>query len=91
MDAPDSPDAPHVPHALIRSAAEGIARRLAGEKGPQGALRSVVHMVDSDEAEPAVAAPRQVGLRDSTWIRACGCRMIRPGNGRLTRAWTLRG
>ncbi|MFC5672855.1 hypothetical protein [Streptomyces incanus] len=48
MNAPDSPD------VLIRSVAESIARRLAGEKGPVGALRSVVHMVDNDEAELAV-------------------------------------
>ncbi|KUO20099.1 hypothetical protein AQJ91_16260 [Streptomyces dysideae] len=48
MNAPDSPD------VLIRSAAASIAGRLAGEKGPVEALRSVVHMVDNDEAELAV-------------------------------------
>ncbi|MEU5046276.1 hypothetical protein [Streptomyces griseorubiginosus] len=48
MNAPDSPD------ELIRAAAESILRRLAGEKVPEAALRSVVHMVDNDEAELAV-------------------------------------
>ncbi|MFC7896767.1 hypothetical protein [Streptomyces sp. NPDC057381] len=48
MNAPDSPE------ALIRAAARNIASRLAGEKGPVGALRSVVHMIDNDEAELAV-------------------------------------
>ncbi|AIS02261.1 hypothetical protein SGLAU_31635 [Streptomyces glaucescens] len=48
MNAPDAPD------ALVRAAARSIAGRLAGEKGPAGALRSVVHMVDNDEAELAV-------------------------------------
>ncbi|MDN3027987.1 hypothetical protein [Streptomyces sp. S.PB5] len=48
MNAPDSPD------DLIRAAAESISTRLAGEKGPEAALRSVIHMVDNDEAELAV-------------------------------------
>jgi hypothetical protein len=48
MNAPDAPE------DLIRAAARSIAARLAGEKGPVGALRSVVHMVDNDEAELAV-------------------------------------
>lgn len=47
-NTPDSPD------TLVRAAAESIAGRLKGEKGPVGALRSVVHMVDNDEVEPAV-------------------------------------
>ncbi|MFD8590082.1 hypothetical protein ACFV1B_11145 [Streptomyces sp. NPDC059637] len=47
-------NAPDSPAALVRSAAESIAVRSAGEKGPANALRSVVRMVDNDEAEPAV-------------------------------------
>lgn len=48
MNEPDSPN------ELIRAAAESISGRLAGEKGPVAALRSVVHMADNDEAELAV-------------------------------------
>ncbi|BDH05245.1 hypothetical protein HEK131_24720 [Streptomyces seoulensis] len=48
MNAPDSPA------ELVRAAAESISARLTGEKGPTAALRSVVHMVDNDEAELAV-------------------------------------
>ncbi|MEU6387589.1 hypothetical protein ABZ847_28980 [Streptomyces bauhiniae] len=48
MNAPDSPT------ELVRAAAESISARLAGEKGPTAALRSVVHMADNDEAELAV-------------------------------------
>lgn len=45
---------PQSPDELIRAAAESVAGRLAGEKRPAAALRSVVHMVDNDEAELAV-------------------------------------
>ncbi|MBV7698354.1 hypothetical protein [Streptomyces sp. TRM70350] len=48
MNIPDSPE------VLIRAAAESITGRLTGEKGPIAALRSIVHMVDNDEAELAV-------------------------------------
>lgn len=48
MNEPDSPD------VLIRAAAESISRRLAGEEGPVAALRSIIHMIDNDEAELAV-------------------------------------
>ncbi|MEU7663654.1 hypothetical protein [Streptomyces lincolnensis] len=54
MDAPDPHDVPGSPGVLVRAVAESIARRSAGEKGPVGALRSVVDMVDNDEAELAV-------------------------------------
>ncbi|WP_370252727.1 hypothetical protein [Streptomyces sp. V4I8] len=45
---------PNSPGVLIRAAAESISGRLGGEEGPVAALRSVVHMVDNDEAELAV-------------------------------------
>ncbi|MFJ6662045.1 hypothetical protein ACIQNG_37715 [Streptomyces sp. NPDC091377] len=48
MNKPRSPD------ELIRATAKSISGRLAGEEAPATALRSVVHMVDNDEAELAV-------------------------------------
>jgi hypothetical protein len=54
MNTPDPHDIPESPGALVRAVAESLARRSAGEKGPVGALRSVVDMVDNDEAELAV-------------------------------------
>ena len=54
MNAPDPQTVPDLPGALVRSVAESIARRSAGEKGPVGALQSVVHMVDNDETDLAV-------------------------------------
>jgi hypothetical protein len=42
------------PDELIRAVAESISGRPAGEKGSAAALRSVVHIVDNDEAELAV-------------------------------------
>ncbi|MFE5399275.1 hypothetical protein ACFQ9U_32525 [Streptomyces sp. NPDC056568] len=48
MQPTDSPD------AFLRSATEGIARRVTGEKSPATALRSVLELVDNDEAELAL-------------------------------------
>ncbi|MER5375895.1 hypothetical protein [Streptomyces sp. NPDC002553] len=42
------------PDENLRSLTEGIARRVADEKRPAHALRSVVSMIDNDEAELAV-------------------------------------
>lgn len=47
MISPGSPD------ALVRSVAEGIARRTAGQQ-PSGALESVVGLVEAGEADTAM-------------------------------------
>ncbi|WP_147481310.1 hypothetical protein [Streptomyces shenzhenensis] len=48
MTSPSSPD------ALVRSVAESIANRTAGQKQPVRALESVVGLVEADEADMAV-------------------------------------
>ncbi len=48
MQPTDSPD------ALLRSAAADIARRMTEEPRPAGALRSVLELIDNDEAELAL-------------------------------------
>lgn len=45
--------ASQTPGALIRSTAQAVARRTAARHQPVHALRSVVAMVDADEAELA--------------------------------------
>ncbi|MFI8193259.1 hypothetical protein ACIF8T_31540 [Streptomyces sp. NPDC085946] len=82
----DGTNAPDAPEALIRAAAHSIAGRLAGEKGPVSALRSVVHMVDNDEADLAVddlarviASYRIRLLRtEHAWIVAAAARLGAP-------------
>lgn len=48
MQPTDSPD------ALLSATTRCIARRVAGEKGPATALRSVLELIDNDEAELAL-------------------------------------
>ncbi|MGC5343944.1 hypothetical protein [Streptomyces sp. DT171] len=45
---------PGSPEDLLRSTAETIARRSAMEKNAASALRSVIDMIDNDEAELAL-------------------------------------